>query len=156
MMLCCCVSGCWHFIRSGSQNITLAPLDPHDKGTTVFWKLRHHSTETESHITEDMPYQQYHSGDGPGCLVSITIGYTLDGPGDRIPVGARFSAPVQTSLLYRGYRVFPGGKVRLGRDTDPSPPLVPWSRKSRAIPLLPIWAIRPVQSLNACTRLHLL
>jgi hypothetical protein len=28
--------------------------------------------------------------------------------GDRILVGARFSAP---SLLYNGYRVFPGGKA---------------------------------------------
>ena len=27
--------------------------------------------------------------------------------------------------------------------------------KSRAIPLLPLWAIRPVQSLSACTRVHL-
>jgi len=42
-------------------------------------------------------------------------------------VGARFSAPVQTgpgaplSLLYNGYRVFPGGKERPGRDADPSP-----------------------------------
>jgi len=26
------------------------------------------------------------------------------------------------SLLYIGYRVFPGGKVRPGRDADPSPP----------------------------------
>jgi hypothetical protein len=26
------------------------------------------------------------------------------------------------SLLYNGYRVFPGGKERLGRETDPSPP----------------------------------
>jgi len=42
-------------------------------------------------------------------------------------VGARFSAPVQTgsdthSLLYSGYRVFSGVKVRPGRDADPSPP----------------------------------
>jgi hypothetical protein len=43
-------------------------------------------------------------------------------------VGAKFSAPVQTgpgaqpSLLYNGYRVFPGGKERLGRDADPSSP----------------------------------
>ena len=29
--------------------------------------------------------------------------------------------------------------------------LVPWSRKSRTIPLLPLWAVRPVQSLRACT-----
>jgi len=26
------------------------------------------------------------------------------------------------SLLYNGYRVFPGGKERSGRDADPSPP----------------------------------
>jgi len=26
------------------------------------------------------------------------------------------------SLLYNGYRVFPGGEGRLGRKTDPSPP----------------------------------
>ena len=33
---------------------------------------------------------------GPGSSVSIATGYVLDGQGDRIPVGARFSAPVQT------------------------------------------------------------
>jgi len=43
-------------------------------------------------------------------------------------VGVRFSEPVQTSpgahpaLLYNGYRVFPGGKERPGRDADLSPP----------------------------------
>jgi len=58
------------------------------------------------------------------------------------------------SLLYNGYRFFPGGKERPGRDADPNPFLVPWSRKSRAIPLLPLWAVRPVQSLSACTRVH--
>jgi len=26
------------------------------------------------------------------------------------------------SVLYNGYRVFPGGKERAGRDADPSPP----------------------------------
>jgi hypothetical protein len=34
----------------------------------------------------------------------------------------------------------------------PHLPLVPWSRKSRAIPLLPLWAVQPVQSLSACTK----
>jgi hypothetical protein len=29
-----------------------------------------------------------------------------------------------------------------------------WSRKSRVIPLFPPWAVRPVQSLSACTRVH--
>ena len=28
---------------------------------------------------------------------------------------------------------------------------MPWSRKIRAVPLLPLWAVRPVQSLSACT-----
>jgi hypothetical protein len=56
------------------------------------------------------------------------------------------------SLLYNEYRAFPGGKERPERDADPSPLLVPWSRKGRAIPLLPLWAIWPVQSLSACTR----
>jgi len=58
-------------------------------------------------------------------------------------------------LVYNGYWVFPSGKEWPGRDTDPSPLLVPWSRKNRAIPLLPLWTVRPVQSLSACTRVHL-
>jgi hypothetical protein len=29
-----------------------------------------------------------------------------------------------------------------------------WSWKGRAIPLLPIWAVRPVRSLSACTRVQ--
>jgi len=53
-----------------------------------------------------------------------------------------------------GSSVFPGGKERSGRDADPSPLLVLWSRKSRAIPLLPLWAVGPVQSLSACTTVH--
>jgi len=36
----------------------------------------------------------------------------------------------------------------------PHPLLVLWSRKGRAISLLPLWAVRPVQSLSACTRVH--
>jgi len=55
------------------------------------------------------------------------------------------------SLLYNGYRVFPRCKERPGRDADPSTLLVSWSRKSRAILVLPLWAVRPVQSLSACT-----
>ena len=60
------------------------------------------------------------------------------------------------SLLYNGYRVFPGVKERPGCDADPSPLLVPWSRKGRAIPLLPLWALRSVQSLSAYTGCTLL
>jgi hypothetical protein len=64
---------------------------------------------------------------GPGSVVGIANGYGLDGPGIEIPVGARFSSRPDRpwnppSFLYNGYRVFPGGKERLGRDADPSPP----------------------------------
>ena len=34
------------------------------------------------------------------------------------------------------------------------PFLVPWSCKSRAITLLPLWAVRLVQCLSGCTRVH--
>ena len=41
-----------------------------------------------------------------------------------------------------------------GETLTPHPLLVQWSRKSRAIPLLPLWAVWTVQSLSACTRVH--
>ena len=75
-------------------------------------------------------------------------------------MGARFSSPVQTSPgahpapCTTGTGSFPGTKERLGRDADLSPLLVPWSRKGSCIPLIPLWAVRPVQSLSACTRVH--
>jgi len=80
--------------------------------------------------------------------------------GDRIPVGARFSAPVQTgagdhpAFCTLGTGSFPGVKSGPGVTLTPYPLLVPWSRKSIAIPLLTLWAIRPVQSLSACTMVH--
>jgi len=48
----------------------------------------------------------------------------------------------------------PGVKSGRGVTLIPHLLLVPWSRKSRAIPLLPLWAVRPVQRLSACTRVH--
>jgi len=80
--------------------------------------------------------------------------------GDRIPVGARFSSPVQTGLVPTQPPVqwvpglSPGVKSGRGVTLTPHPLLMPWSRKSRAILLLPLWAVWPVQSLSACTRLH--
>ena len=76
--------------------------------------------------------------------------------GDRISVGTRFSVPVQTfprahPASCMGTGSFPGVKSGRGVRLNPQPCLVPWSRKSRAIHLLSIWAVRPVQSLSACT-----
>jgi len=46
---------------------------------------------------------------------------------------------------------FPGVKSGRGVTLTLHPLLVPWSRKSKFVPLLPLWAERPVQSLSACT-----
>jgi hypothetical protein len=64
---------------------------------------------------------------GPGSVVCIATGYGLDGPGSN-SCGVEIFCTcadrpwVPPSLLYSGYRVFPGGKERPGRDADPSPP----------------------------------
>ena len=50
-----------------------------------------------------------------------------------------------------GSGCFPGVKRGRRVTLTPHPLLVPWSRKSRAIPLLLLWAGRPVQSYSACT-----
>jgi hypothetical protein len=61
---------------------------------------------------------------GPGSSVGIATELRVGRSGDRIPVGARFSAPVQTSPVVHpasckmGTGVFPGGKFRPGRDAD--------------------------------------
>ena len=60
---------------------------------------------------------------GPGSSVGIATGYGLDGPGSNSGGGEIFrTCPDRpwgpTSLLYDGYRVFPG---QPGRDADHSP-----------------------------------
>ena len=49
---------------------------------------------------------------------------------------------------------FPEVKSGRGVTLTPRHLPVPRLRKSRAIPLLLLWAVRPVQSLSACTRVH--
>jgi len=65
---------------------------------------------------------------GHDSSVGIATAYGLDGP----VIESRWGGEVfrtspdrpwgPPSLLYNGYRVFPGGKVRPGRDADPSSP----------------------------------
>jgi len=77
--------------------------------------------------------------------------------GDRIPVWARFSTPVNTShgahpaSCTMGTGSFLGVKSGRGVPLTPHTLLVLWSRMSRGIPLVPLWAVRPVESLSACT-----
>ena len=76
----------------------------------------------------------------------------------QILVGARFSAPAQTgpgahpASCTMGTGPFLGVKSGWGVMLTPHPLLVPRSCKGIAIPLLPLWAVEPVQSLSACTR----
>jgi len=64
---------------------------------------------------------------GPGSSVGIATGYGLDGPSIESQWGEIFRTcphrpwgpPI---LLYYGYQVFPGGKERPVRDSNPSPP----------------------------------
>jgi len=95
----------------------------------------------------------------PGSVVGIATGYGLDGPGIESRWWARFSAPVQTgpgahpASCTMGTGSFPGVK-RPGRNDDPSPHSSAVVKKGRAIPLLPLCALRPVQNLSACIRSH--
>jgi hypothetical protein len=101
---------------------------------------------------------QHQGNSRPGSSVSIVNGYRLDGPGIKSrrkqdyphlfrPALGPTKPPVQC-VLGVSWGVKSGREVTL----TPHPFLVLWSRKSRAIPLLPLWAVWPVQSLSACTR----
>ena len=98
---------------------------------------------------------------GPGSSVGIATGYGVDGSGIESRWGTRFSAPVQTGpgahpdSCTKGTGSFWGVKSGRGVTLTPHPLLVPWSRKVRAIPLLSLWVVRPVQSFSACKSVHL-
>jgi hypothetical protein len=87
----------------------------------------------------------------------LATGWTVRGSN---PSGARFFVPVQTGPgAHPGFSTigtvsFPGVKSGRGMTLIPHSLIVPWSWKSRAIPLLPLWTVRPVQNLSACTRVH--
>ena len=110
-------------------------------------------------------YSKYFSGSlvlgsGPGSSVGIATGYELDSPGIESRWGRDFSHLSRPALRITqpactmGTGSFSGDKSGRGVTLTPHPFLAPWSRKSRGIPLLPLWAVRPVQSLSACTRVH--
>ena len=97
---------------------------------------------------------------GPGSSVGMATGYGLDGPGIESRWGRVFPhlsrpalGPTQPPVQWvpsLSRRV----KSCRGVTLTPHPLLVPWSRKGRAIRLLPLWAVSPVLSLSACTRVH--
>ena len=96
-----------------------------------------------------MIYIQLCSVSGPGSSVGIATELQAGRSGDRIPVGggAIFSAPVQIgpgahpAACTMGTGSFPGVKSGRGLTVTPHPLLVPWSRRGRAMSLLPVWAV---------------
>ena len=97
---------------------------------------------------------------GRDSSVAIATGYGLDGPGIESRWGWDFPhlskpalGPTQPLVqwvpgLSRGWRAAGAWRWPL------TPLLLLRSRKSRAIPLLPLRAVRPVQGLSACTRVY--
>jgi hypothetical protein len=94
---------------------------------------------------------------GPGNVVGVATGYRLDDLGIESGWGRDFprpSRPAHPASCTMGTGSFLGVKSGQGMTLTSHPLLVPWSRKGRAIPLLPLWAIQPLQSLSACKRVH--
>ena len=129
---------------------------------SALWIARKISVTFEAEKTVSWNSGMFHMGIcGPGSWVGIATGYGLDGPGidsrwrrDFPHLSRPALGPTQPASCTMGTGSFPGVKSGRGVTLTPHPYLVPWSRKSRAIPLLPLWAVRPVQSLSACTRVN--
>jgi hypothetical protein len=83
---------------------------------------------------------------GRDSSVGVATRYGLDGPRIEFRWGSRFSSPVQVcpgahpASYTRGTAFFPGVKWP-DRGIDHPPQLSPMLKKSRAIPLLLLWAI---------------
>ena len=87
----------------------------------------------------------------------MATGYGLDDPGFESRWGARYSAPVPTgpgahpASSTVGTGSFPGVKSGRSVTLTTHPLLMLWSRKGRAMLLLPLCVVRPVESRSACT-----
>ena len=145
------------------------------KITDIVTKAVHHisqslqaNTRTLFGLVQDS-FFPYHSNSlflnhyvacGPGRVVGIATGYGLGGPEiesrwrrdfPHLPRPALGPAklPAQSVPIF-----LQGGKNGQSVNLTSQPLLVPWSKNSRAKPLLLLWAVCPVQSLIACTSVH--
>jgi hypothetical protein len=121
-----------HYILSSKLNPPVQPNNYQFKRATVVLFSR------EAHLksSADLPLGLCAHHNGPGCQAS---GWTVR---DRIPVGARFSAPVHTGPGAQppGYRFLPVGRAAGAWPRPPTPILRRGLGKNRVIPLLPLLA----------------
>ena len=121
-----------------------------------------YQTWEDSHFREENRHNYYlvQKPEWAGSSVGIATGYVLDYKGIESRWGRHFPhlsrpvlGPTQPPVQWVTGSL-PGVKSGRGVTLTHYPFLVPWARKSTAIPVLPLWAVRPVQSLSACTRVH--
>jgi hypothetical protein len=97
---------------------------------------------------------------GPGSVVGIATGYGLDVPGIEywwggdFPHLSRLALGAHPASCTIGTGSFPGVESGGRMTLTPHHFLEPWLWKSRAIHLLPLWAVQPVESLSACTGVY--
>jgi hypothetical protein len=100
------------------------------KVAAILWLQLAYSTRNVT--SNDKILYFYFTACGQGSSVGTATDYGLDGPRIESRWGEIFRRPDRTwcppSLLYNGYRVFPGDRKRPGRDADPSPLLIPRSK----------------------------
>ena len=111
--------------------------------TALCWQLQHFKKKNRTAQIFDRTIPPSGSRDS---VVSIATRYGLDGPGIESRWGEIFRTYPDRlrgppSLLYNGYRVFPGGKGGRGVMLTTHPLLVPRLRKSWAIPPLTPWVL---------------
>jgi len=110
------------FCRSGVRNIFWPPRSATAGANVLLSPSYRPTAQAYIYIYEDRD-----------SAVGIATRYGLDAR-DRILVGPRISAPVQTgpvglpNLLYYRYRLLPGGKAA-GRGVDNPPHIAPWLKK---------------------------
>jgi len=88
---------------------------------------------------------------GLDSVAGIATGYGLHSPGIESRQGWDFphQSRDHTASCTMGTGYYPGVKSGRGMTLTPHPLLVQWTRKSRTVPLLPIWTTRPV-SFSQC------
>ena len=113
-----------------------------------FYEMHGATMKISDQIKPGVVFDKQNSSAPAARLLHIGLGFSFRFR--AVPLARFRILRFHYNRAYNGDRVFPGGKERPGRDADPSPLLVTWSRKN--IPLFTLWAVRPVQSLSTCTR----